>query len=56
MFGKFEFYWIFHGLMISEKNDNKHNIKYLLGVVVKYVVVQFYEKELVFWPKFAAFF
>ena len=29
MLGKFEFYWFFHGLMISEKNINKNNIKRL---------------------------
>ena len=28
MLGKFEFYWFFHGLMISEKNINKNNIKW----------------------------
>ena len=27
MLGQFEFYWFFHGLMISEKNINKHNTK-----------------------------
>ena len=28
MLGQFEFYWFFHGLMISEKNINKNNIKW----------------------------
>ena len=26
MLGQFEFYWFFHGLMISDKNINKNNI------------------------------
>ena len=30
MLGKFEFYWFFHGLMISEKNINKNNIKWFI--------------------------
>ena len=55
MLGKFEFYWFFHGLVISEENINKNNTRDLLGVVVKYVVVHFLRKKLVFWPKFAAF-
>ena len=29
MLGKFEFYWFFYGLMISEKYINKNNIKWL---------------------------
>ena len=28
MLGKFEFYWFFHGLMISEKNIDEKNIKW----------------------------
>ena len=46
MLGKFEFHWFFNVLMISEKFINKNNIKYdLLGVVVKYFVVQFLQKR-----------
>ena len=30
MLGKIEFYWFFHGLIISEKNINKNNIKWFI--------------------------
>ena len=45
MLGKFEFYWFYHGLMISEKNIKKNNIKWFTRVVVKYVVVQSLNKK-----------
>ena len=28
MLGKFEFYWFFHGLIISEKNINENDVKW----------------------------
>ena len=34
---------------------NNNNIKWILGAVVKYVVVQFLREKLVFWPEFVAF-
>ena len=45
MLGKFEFYWIFRGLMISEKKIATKIWNVLLGVVVKYVVIQFSQKK-----------
>ena len=32
MFGKFEFYWFFHGLTISEKNINKNSCSLRLSL------------------------
>ena len=51
MLEKSKFYWFSHGLMISQKNINKSNIKWFTTIVVKYVVVQFSQKNIVFWPK-----
>ena len=44
MLRKFQFYWFFHGL-ISEKLSTKIIENDLLGVVVKYVVVQLLRKK-----------
>ena len=38
-----------------KKNINKIIENVLLGDVVKYVAVQFLQKKLKFWPKFAVF-
>ena len=51
MLGKFEFYWFFHGLRISETNNfrndiNKNNIKWF--TTSSYVLVQFLQKTLCF--------
>ena len=48
---KFEFYWFFHGLRISETNNfrndiNKNNIKWF--TTSSYVLVQFLQKTLCF--------
>ena len=48
MSGKFKFYWFFHGLMISEKISTKIIKNNLLGVAVKYVIIQFLQKKLCF--------
>ena len=45
MLEKSKFYWFFHGLMNSQKNINKNNIKWFTAIVVKYVVVQFSQKK-----------
>ena len=55
MLGKFGFYWVFHGLMISEKISAKVMQSDLLGVVVEHVVAQFLQKKLALWPNFVVF-